>query len=65
MSTTHQPTKPDRKEDPRLALDGHFESTFLHAAVGVAHVDKTGRFLRINPKFLATRGVAQTYAHSD
>jgi PAS domain S-box-containing protein len=61
MSTTHQPAQPDREDNPRLALDGHFESTFLQAAVGLAHVDKTGRFLRVNRKFCQILG----YTHEE
>jgi PAS domain S-box-containing protein len=50
MSTT-QPAKSSPVADSQPELDRHFESTFLQAAVGLAHVDKTGRFLRVNRKF--------------
>ena len=37
-------------------LDHHFESTFLRAGVGLAHVDLQGRFLRVNPLFCQILG---------
>ena len=38
-------------EAPGDLLEHHFESTFLRAGVGLAHVDLQGRFLRVNPQF--------------
>jgi PAS domain S-box-containing protein len=35
---------------------GEFKSTFHHAAVGMAHVDMDGRFVRVNPKFAQILG---------
>jgi PAS domain S-box-containing protein len=37
-------------------LDHHFESTFLRAGVGLAHLDLQGRFLRVNPLFCQILG---------
>jgi PAS domain S-box-containing protein len=51
MPSTHQRVKPGHAEDSPRALDGHFEATFHQAAVGMAHVDTQGRFLRVNRKF--------------
>src|SRR5271155_3178124 len=43
-------------EEPLDLLDHHFESTFLRAGVGLAHVDLKGRFLRVNPQFTQILG---------
>jgi PAS domain S-box-containing protein len=59
MSSTHQPPNPESAEDSLRALDSHFESTFHHAAVGMAHVDKAGRFLRVNRKFAQIVGYSR------
>ena len=42
--------------EPLDLLDHHFESTFLRAGVGLAHVDLQGRFLRVNPQFAQILG---------
>jgi PAS domain S-box-containing protein len=42
--------------EPLDLLDHHFESTFLRAGVGLAHVDLKGRFLRVNPQFTQILG---------
>jgi PAS domain S-box-containing protein len=51
MSSAHKPAQSDHLEDSSRSLDGNFESTFHEAAVGMAHVDASGRFLRVNRKF--------------
>ena len=33
-----------------------FEATFLHAPVGICHVDLTGAFLMVNPRFCEISG---------
>jgi PAS domain S-box-containing protein len=69
MSTTQKSAESNSGADSRLALNTHFESTFLQAAVGMAHVDKTGRFLRVNRKFSQILGygpdelVERTFLH--
>ncbi|MBO9499840.1 MAG: diguanylate cyclase [Novosphingobium sp.] len=35
----------------KLQLERRFRATFEHAAVGIAHVDREGRFLMVNEKF--------------
>jgi PAS domain S-box-containing protein len=46
-----QAGKPAGLDHSLPSLPGHFESTFHQASVGMAHVDLTGRFLRVNRKF--------------
>jgi PAS domain S-box-containing protein len=41
--------------------EGRFRGTFENAAVGIAHVDSTGRFLRVNEKYCAIVG----YSHDE
>src|SRR5262249_283406 len=43
------------EEGPR-ASEGRFRGTFENAAVGIAHVHVSGRFLRVNDKFCAIVG---------
>ena len=59
MSTTHDPGKGNLVADGLRTLDGHFESTFHQAGVGMAHVDTSGRFLRVNRKFSQILGYSR------
>src|SRR5271154_2910237 len=49
----HEPVTgdPSAARNPERDLARHFESTFEHAAVGMAHVDLQGRLLRANRRF--------------
>ena len=40
-----------RAEDALRESEERFRGTFENAAVGIAHKDVTGRFLRVNEKF--------------
>jgi PAS domain S-box-containing protein len=50
------PSKAKRPQVQSVSAAGEFESTFHHAAVGLAHVDMDGRFVRVNPKFAQILG---------
>src|SRR5204863_2060449 len=49
-------TKVKRAEEPLRASEARFRGTFENAAVGIAHTDAAGRFLRVNEKFCAIVG---------
>ena len=49
-----------RAEAPLRASEERFRGTFENAAVGIAHEDLTGRFLRLNERFCAILGYPQT-----
>jgi PAS domain S-box-containing protein len=48
-------------EEALRASEQRFRGTFENAAVGIAHTDPRGRFLRVNAKFCAIVG----YAHAE
>ncbi len=50
-----------RKKSEQALRDSEqrFKSLFDHAAVGIAHVDMDGRFIRVNPEFCKTLGYTQ------
>ena len=45
-----------RTEEALRESEERFRGTFENAAVGIAHTDPTGRFLRVNEKFCAIVG---------
>src|ERR1700731_3593562 len=45
-----------RAEEALRESEERFRGTFENAAVGIAHVDAAGRFLRVNEKFCAIVG---------
>ena len=59
MSNTRQPAGRDRIKKSQGSLDAHFESTFHQAAIGMAHMDTSGRFLRVNRKFSQILGYSR------
>jgi PAS domain S-box-containing protein len=48
-----------KRTDVALESEQRFRATFEHAAVGIAHVSKEGRFLRINKKFCDIVGYSE------
>jgi PAS domain S-box-containing protein len=50
-----------RAEESLRESELRFRGTFENAAVGIAHIDTTGRFLRVNEKFCAIVG----YPHGE
>jgi PAS domain S-box-containing protein len=59
MSITHDSGKVNLFADGLRSLDKIFESTFHHAAVGMAHVDTSGRFVRVNRKLCQILGYSR------
>jgi PAS domain S-box-containing protein len=52
-------TDPKRAEEALRESEGRFRGTFENAAVGIAHRDLQGRFLRLNDKFCSIVGYSR------
>jgi PAS domain S-box-containing protein len=55
----HDITERKRAEESLRESEGRFRGTFENAAVGIAHTDDMGRFLRVNEKLCAIVGYSR------
>ncbi len=52
-------TPKQRAEEASRESEARFRATFEQAAVGIAHIDQTGRILRVNDRFCAICGYSR------